>query len=167
MWILIPSQRRRTSADTLHGRVANLCVNYYKRSAIVAVRRSTRFFILEQKKNKMSYSAIVLMTVVLASAYAAPQTSPTATKPPNISPEDLTYIIKVRNGEATTPPVNLSPCARAILGCCKANVMNTQCSENLKCGAFFFDVNPCEDKFIVEALQAARMFYQQFNKVMT
>lgn len=115
----------------------------------------------------MAYATIVIMAVILISALAAPQNPTLETKPSSvIPPEDLTYIIKIRNGEPTTRPRNLSPCARAILGCCKGNVMNSQCSENLNCGAFFFDVNPCDESYIEGALQAARKFYEQFDKVM-
>lgn len=80
---------------------------------------------------------------------------------------DLNFILNSRNGVTENPEVVLSPCARAILGCCKDNKINERCSEALKCGAFFFDDNPCDEKFIVSALKAARQFYEQYNIVMT
>lgn len=84
---------------------------------------------------------------------------------PYISYDELYYILKSRHGEVIPRPKHLTPCARAILGCCNNSVMNESCSETLKCGAYFFDDNPCEDKFILEALEAAKKFYEQFNIV--
>lgn len=77
--------------------------------------------------------------------------------------EELNYILKTKRGEVEVPPKTLSPCARAILGCCNGIVMNGHCSESLNCGAFFFDNNPCDEKFVVSALEAAKSFYKQFN----
>ncbi|CAG4916377.1 unnamed protein product [Colias eurytheme] len=96
---------------------------------------------------------------------SAPQTV-TIRSPANLSYEELSFILKTRHGLVEKPPKTLTPCARAILGCCDdKKVMNESCSESLKCGAFFFDDNPCEDKFIIDALKAAKNFYEQFNKV--
>lgn len=115
-------------------------------------------------------ATIILITALFAQAICAPQAvtekSPsTFQSPANLSIEEITYIIKVRSGNVNdaSPPRFLTPCARAILGCCNGSVINENCSESLKCGAFFFDANPCDDKFISEALQAARGFYEQFN----
>ncbi|KPJ05618.1 hypothetical protein RR46_01680 [Papilio xuthus] len=77
----------------------------------------------------------------------------------------LSYILSTRNGEDVNAPKTISPCASAILTCCNEKVMNPYCSERLKCGAFFFDDNPCEDKFVIDALKAARAFYEQLNSV--
>lgn len=79
--------------------------------------------------------------------------------------EELTYILSTRNGEYVNPPKTITPCASAILSCCNEKVINPYCSEKLKCGAFFFDDNPCEDKFVIDALKAARAFYEQLNSV--
>ncbi|KPJ06039.1 hypothetical protein RR48_14481 [Papilio machaon] len=79
--------------------------------------------------------------------------------------EELSYILATRNGEEVNQPKTISPCASAILSCCNEKVMNPYCSESLKCGAFFFDDNPCEDKFVIDALKAARAFYEQLNNV--
>lgn len=85
-------------------------------------------------------------------------------KPPaNLSYNDLRYILQARNGVDVPAPKTLSPCARAILGCCKDNVINESCSEALKCGAYFFDDNPCDAKFIVSALKEAKTFYTQLK----
>ncbi|CAK1546196.1 unnamed protein product [Leptosia nina] len=92
---------------------------------------------------------------------------PRETKP-NLSYNELLYILKTRNGDRTKPPKALSPCARAILGCCDENkVINENCSVLLNCGAYFFDDNPCDDKFIYDALRAATAFYHQYDKVFT
>ncbi|CAH2105508.1 unnamed protein product [Euphydryas editha] len=85
--------------------------------------------------------------------------------PPYITYDELQYILKSRHGEDSPRPKHLTPCARAILGCCNNNVMNENCSESLKCGAYFFDDNPCEERFILEALVAAKKFYEQFNNI--
>lgn len=86
----------------------------------------------------------------------------------NLGPtyNELLYILQSRHGEAGKRPKHLTPCARAILACCNNKVMHETCSESLKCGAYFFDDNPCEDKFIIDALEAARQFYSQFNSVL-
>lgn len=81
----------------------------------------------------------------------------------NLPYEELVFILQSRLGIAQKPRT-LSPCARAILGCCKENRMNEHCSESLNCGAFFFDDNPCEDRFIIDALQAAKSFYTQLKE---
>ncbi|CAH0729396.1 unnamed protein product, partial [Brenthis ino] len=78
--------------------------------------------------------------------------------------EELVYILHTRNGIDSARPKYLTPCARAILGCCKGKVINENCSEALHCGAYFFDNNPCDDKFILQALEAARSFYDQFTR---
>ncbi|CAH2071087.1 unnamed protein product, partial [Iphiclides podalirius] len=77
--------------------------------------------------------------------------------------QELSFILSTRRGDNVKPPRTISPCARAILTCCNGKVINSQCSESMKCGAFFFDDNPCEDKFIVDALNAARTFYEQYT----
>ena len=82
-----------------------------------------------------------------------------------ITYEELVYILQSRHGEESERPKYMTPCARAILGCCQNKVMNEYCSESLQCGAYFFDDNPCEDKFILQALEAARKFYDQFNNI--
>ncbi|CAG9559735.1 unnamed protein product [Danaus chrysippus] len=74
---------------------------------------------------------------------------------------ELVYILETRHGNPAKKPTRLTPCARAILSCCEEKVINEGCSESLKCGAYFFDDNPCEDKFIIDALEAAKLFYQQ------
>lgn len=76
---------------------------------------------------------------------------------------ELSYILITRRGGDVSPPKNISPCARAILTCCNEKVINPYCSEALKCGAFFLDDNPCEDKFVIDALKAAKIFYTQLN----
>lgn len=121
----------------------------------------------------MVHSAtIICLMAVFTQAICAPQVKTTKDKiastlatPANLSYDELLFILKVRNGEEVKKPISLSPCARAILGCCQKKIMNEQCSETLQCGAFFFDVNPCEDKFVIDALNAARAFYEQFNTV--
>ncbi|KAJ2951961.1 hypothetical protein O0L34_g4220 [Tuta absoluta] len=113
----------------------------------------------------MKVHTLTILTVLLTQALCKPEVkSSTFATPANLSYDELLYILKVRSGEQPKPR-RLSPCARAILGCCRERVMNEHCSETLKCGAFFFDVNPCEDKFIIDALNAARAFYEQFNSV--
>lgn len=82
-----------------------------------------------------------------------------------ITYDELVYILQSRHGGGSERPKTMTPCARAILGCCKDKVMNEYCSESLMCGAYFFDDNPCEDKFILQALEAASKFYDQFNNV--
>lgn len=121
----------------------------------------------------MVHSATIMcLMAVFTQAICAPQVkarmdkiASTLTTPVNIPYDELLFILKVRSGEEATKPKTLSPCARAILGCCQKKIMNEQCSETLQCGAFFFDVNPCEDKFVIDALNAARAFYEQFNTV--
>ncbi|KAI8424297.1 hypothetical protein MSG28_002847 [Choristoneura fumiferana] len=113
----------------------------------------------------MKIVTAITVTMLLVQAFGAPQSKPI--KNPDLSFEELNYIARVRNGEAPKVPKTLTPCARAILGCCVGKVMNTSCSEAHKCGGLFFDDNPCEDKFIIDALKAARIFYDQFNKVTT
>lgn len=117
----------------------------------------------------MKVVAAITVTMLIAQALCAPQNKPVKKidplRNPDLSYEELNYIAKVRNGESPKEPKTLTPCARAILGCCVEKVMNTDCSEAHKCGGHFFDDNPCEDKFIIDALNAARIFYEQFNKV--
>ncbi|CAB3239405.1 unnamed protein product [Arctia plantaginis] len=87
----------------------------------------------------------------------------TISSPANLSYEELVYIIQERHGVPQRPRI-LSPCARAILGCCKQNQINEECSEALGCGAFFFDDNPCDDRFVLDALKAANTFYNQLKR---
>lgn len=117
-------------------------------------------------------ATIICLMAVFTQAICAPQVkarmdkiASTLTTPANLSYDELLFIFKVRSGEEPKKPKSLSPCSRAILGCCRNKVMNEQCSETLQCGAFFFDVNPCDDKFVLDALNAARAFYEQFNNV--
>lgn len=117
-------------------------------------------------------TTIMFLMAVFTQAICAPQgkatmdkIASTITTPVNLRYDELLYLLSVRQGEEAQKPISLSPCARAILGCCQKNIMNIQCSETLKCGAFFFDVNPCDDKFVLDALDAARAFYEQFNTV--
>lgn len=110
------------------------------------------------------------MGLLIASVVSAPQStlnSDTSTlkSPASMSYEELDYILRTKRGEVTVPPKKLTPCARAILGCCNDKVMNGHCSESLNCGAFFFDDNPCEEQFVVSALKAAKTFYKQLNEV--
>ncbi|CAG9795251.1 unnamed protein product [Diatraea saccharalis] len=93
----------------------------------------------------------------------------TIRSPANLSFEELNYLLRVRSGVDTpnVNPIYLTPCARAILGCCKENVMNGDCSESLNCGAYFFDVNPCDVKYIQMALESAKAFYEQFDNLNT
>ncbi|XP_075971804.1 hadley [Anticarsia gemmatalis] len=115
-----------------------------------------------------TYTIMIIATMVFTQAFSATEVNPnsiggTAQSPTNMTYEELVYILQARQGvpqEART----LSPCARAILGCCKENRMNEQCSESLNCGAFFFDINPCDERFVIDALKAAKNFYQQFKQ---
>lgn len=120
----------------------------------------------------ISSATIICLMAVFTQAICAPQgkvtmdqIASTIAPPAKLTYDELLFILKVRNGEETRKRISLSPCARAILGCCQKNVMNEQCSETLQCGAFFFDVNPCDDKYVIDALNAARAFYEQFNTV--
>lgn len=119
----------------------------------------------------MAAVKVIVIATVITQILCAPQAiikNPSTLKTPaNMSYEELQYIISVRSGQTQVTPKTLSPCARAILGCCKENVMNSYCSESLKCGAFFFDSNPCDDKYMEDALAAAKAFYNQLNKVST
>lgn len=116
-------------------------------------------------------TAVIIMATLIVQAICAPQLkkqmeiSSTIRSAANLSLAELKFIVSVRNGENAIPPKTLTPCARAILACCKESVMNESCSENLKCGAYFFDVNPCDERFVIDALNAARTFYEQFNQV--
>lgn len=122
-----------------------------------------------------SRATIIVIMTLFTQAICAPEVKGTMTKiavttlrsPADavLSYKELLYILEVRNGDDGIKPESLSPCARAILGCCNEKVMNENCSEALNCGAFFFDVNPCEDKFVIDALSAARSFYEQINRV--
>lgn len=102
---------------------------------------------------------------MIAVVAGAPQGNPVQTlkSPANMSYEELEYILQMKRGEETKKPKVLSPCARAILGCCTGPMMNSHCSEQLNCGAFFFDNNPCEERFVLDALNAAKSFYSQFD----
>ncbi|KAG7307810.1 hypothetical protein JYU34_006407 [Plutella xylostella] len=83
----------------------------------------------------------------------------------NLSYDELVFILKNRNSKTgMKPPKTFSPCARAILSCCTDKKLKTKCSEDMGCGAHFFDDNPCDEKFVVEALRAAKIFYRQFFK---
>ncbi|KAJ8727545.1 hypothetical protein PYW07_001664 [Mythimna separata] len=116
-----------------------------------------------------AYTIILIATLMLTQAHSRPEvrrntiTSGSTISPPpaSLSYNELRYILQARNGVEVQTPYNLSPCARAILGCCKEGQINESCSESLKCGAFFFDDNPCDEKFILDALKAAKSFYQQ------
>ncbi|XP_028173849.1 uncharacterized protein LOC114362592 [Ostrinia furnacalis] len=115
------------------------------------------------------HTAIILVLTLIAQALGAPQSKKkidapsTIRSPANLSLKELEYIVGVRRGEPVPPPKTLTPCARAILGCCQKSVMNESCSEALNCGAYFFDANPCSEKYVLDALNAARTFYDQFN----
>ncbi|KAJ8733318.1 hypothetical protein PYW08_001616 [Mythimna loreyi] len=119
-----------------------------------------------------TYTIILIATLMFTQAMCRPEvrrntiTSGSTVNPPpaSLSYNELRFILQARNGVEVPTPQNLSPCARAILGCCKNNQMNESCSESLKCGAFFFDDNPCDEKFIMDALKAAKSFYQQFKE---
>lgn len=115
----------------------------------------------------VTYTVMIISTMLFAQALCAPEVNrnsitSTAKPPANLSYDELLYILQTRNG-IPQKPKTLSPCARAILGCCRDNQMNESCSETLKCGAFFFDVNPCDDRFVIDALKAAKEFYQQLK----
>lgn len=113
-------------------------------------------------------STILVIAMLLAQAISAPQNGVSTIKSPvNMTLEELNYLLQVRSGQPQTQPKVLSPCARAILGCCRDKIMNPSCSESLNCGALFFDVNPCEERFVNEALKAASSFYEQLNNVST
>nr|XP_034829886.1 uncharacterized protein LOC117987031 [Maniola hyperantus] len=116
-------------------------------------------------ENMAKYVLIVVAAVMMAQTEA--RDIPALVTNNKLGPtyNELLYILQSRHGEVGNRPKHLTPCARAILGCCNNRVMNETCSENLKCGAYFFDDNPCEDKFIVDALHAAKLFYEQFNLV--
>lgn len=105
-------------------------------------------------------SILVIGLLMITQAICAPQSGSSVRS--RLAPAKTAEEIK---GQDLKPPYALSPCARAILGCCNNKVMNSHCSESLKCGAFFFDNNPCDDKYVLEALKAANKFYSQFNKV--
>ncbi|KOB65204.1 Uncharacterized protein OBRU01_23065, partial [Operophtera brumata] len=103
----------------------------------------------------MAISTFMVIGLLIAAAVSAPQSSPnsdtttsTIKSTVSMSYEELDYILRTKKGEVSVPPKLLSPCARAILGCCKDKVMNEHCSEMLKCGAFFFDDNPCDEQFV-------------------
>lgn len=117
-------------------------------------------------------TAIIVMAALIAQVICAPQVkkqmktdTSTIRSLVNLSLAELKFIVGVRRGENVSPPKTLTPCARAILSCCKGSVMNEECSESLECGAYFFDVNPCDERFVIDALNAARTFYEQFNQV--
>ncbi|XP_023933792.2 uncharacterized protein LOC112042851 [Bicyclus anynana] len=116
-------------------------------------------------ENMTKYSLLVVVAALIAHTQA--RDIPSIIKNPKLGPtyNELLFILQSRFGEAGPQPKHLTPCARAILGCCNNNVMNETCSESLKCGAHFFDDNPCEEKFILDALTAAKLFYEQFNTV--
>ncbi|CAH1647116.1 unnamed protein product [Spodoptera littoralis] len=137
-------------------------------------KEKTLKFVLNQngqakhrKEFKMaSYTTLVIVTMVLAQAFCRPEGNKNSNystiKPPaSLSYNELVYILQARHGKDVPRPKILSPCARAILGCCKDNHINESCSESLNCGAFFFDDNPCDEKFVLDALKAAKSFYQQ------
>lgn len=109
--------------------------------------------------------SIIVMAALIAVASSAPQGSQAQTvkSPADMSYQELQYILQTKRGENTKQPKVLSPCARAILGCCTGLNMNSHCSEQLNCGAFFFDANPCEEQFVLDALNAAKRFYSQFD----
>lgn len=111
---------------------------------------------------------MIIVTTMFAQALCRPEVNrnaiaSTIKTPASLTYEELVYILQARHGRVENKPIVLSPCARAILGCCKDNRMNESCSEDLKCGAFFFDVNPCDETFILDALNAAKTFYQQLH----
>lgn len=114
---------------------------------------------------------LMLISMMVFQAQGAPQNKSVkkvdTKNPTDLSYEELTFIEQKRRGGFPTPPKKLSPCAKAILGCCEEQVIDSECSEALNCGAHFFDDNPCDDKFIVDALKAARLYYDQFNKINT
>lgn len=85
----------------------------------------------------------------------------------DLSYKELEYIYNSRLETKNRLKVPFTPCARAILGCCKEKKMIEGCSEELGCGSLFFDSNPCQDRFMIEALEAARLFYEQYNTVST
>ncbi|XP_063360782.1 uncharacterized protein LOC134649879 [Cydia amplana] len=114
----------------------------------------------------------MLISMMLLQALGAPQNKSVkkvdSKNPADLSYEELKFIDLKRRGGFPTPPKRLSPCAKAILGCCEEKVIDPECSEALYCGAHFFDDNPCDDKFIIDALKAARQYYNdQFNKINT
>ncbi|VVC87475.1 unnamed protein product [Leptidea sinapis] len=85
--------------------------------------------------------------------------------PAHLTYDELVYLLQSRFGtQNVAKPMVLSPCAKAILGCCKEGSMDVSCSETLKCGAHFFDDNPCGERFIISALDAATKYYNQFGK---
>lgn len=115
-----------------------------------------------------AYKTLIIVTMLMTHIFCATKINQNAvngtiSSPSNLSYEELVYIIQERNGVPQRPRM-LSPCARAILGCCKENQMNEGCSEALGCGAFFFDDNPCDDRFVVDALKAANTFYHQLKR---
>ncbi|GBP56980.1 hypothetical protein EVAR_79116_1 [Eumeta japonica] len=113
-------------------------------------------------------SSLTIQTEVkTASKAAATKPVPTISSPANLTYKELVYILQYRSGTVQKPVVVLSNCARAVLGCCNSGVMNQNCFESLRCGGLIFDDNPCEDKFIIEALKAAREYYDQWNDVST
>lgn len=80
-----------------------------------------------------------------------------------LSYEELEYIFSRQQGIGNVQrPKTLTPCARAILGCCKGGIMEEECSVDVGCGAYFFDANPCTKTFVRDALAAARAYYGQF-----
>ncbi|CAH2235513.1 jg14778, partial [Pararge aegeria aegeria] len=111
------------------------------------------------------YLLFAAVATIIAQTQA--RNTPVLIENPKLGPtyNELLFILQSRHGMAGMQPKHLTPCARAILGCCNNKAMNDTCSENLKCGAHFFDDNPCEDKFIIDALEAAKLFYEQFNAV--
>lgn len=111
---------------------------------------------------------IIIVTVILfVQAFCAETNrnviTSTLQTPANLSYSELVYILESRRGLADQRTRRLSPCARAILGCCKDNRMNESCSESLNCGAFFFDDNPCDEKFVLDALKSAKVFYKELQ----
>nr|XP_004925663.3 uncharacterized protein LOC101736265 [Bombyx mori] len=124
---------------------------------------------IKQKKTEMPGTPVFFVTLLFVGTMCAPQVNLRNPNPVlstiNMSYEDLDYIVKFRSGQVHAKPRTLSPCARAILGCCNGKIMNSNCSESLQCGAFFFDENPCEDRFVEDALKAAKAFYEQSNKL--
>lgn len=117
----------------------------------------------------MEKVTVMALCLLIAAAVCAPQnklnsdSSVSNRQTSLMTYEELEYILRTKRGEPGVLPKKLSPCARAILGCCNGIVMNSHCSESLKCGAFFFDDNPCEEEFVISALKAASVFYNQFN----
>lgn len=117
----------------------------------------------------MATNTITIIAIMMfAQAFGRPQINrnsfigSTIKPPANLSYNELRYLLQARHGVDVPTPKTLTPCAKAILGCCKDNHMNESCSESLNCGAHFFDDNPCDEKFIRNALNAAKRFYQQF-----